>query len=346
MFWNKKQPAKGQIEGMYFNQVLIAPVEKDGFTKIVPLGRFANHPYGDHTVEVRHLREMADNFKNGGTDLLVDYEHRSIFFNDTKAAGWSYGIEAREDGLYWKYPEFTKAAAEMISNKEYKYFSPVYHLDFVDKYGRHLGAKFINAALTNMPIMDTEIDHIPNSGLPENQMSKEFLKKLGLPENATEAQVEEKLTALRKSLSLGEDATLDQVIDAAGKKPDKPEAEAKVPVGDKPKSKAPAEGGEDIEKRIKALEEREAKAVEREAEALVNSAITEGKIQPALKEVFVNAARQDFEGTKKRLEGLAKNSAMPAPVQTLPKQAQGEAKPNALTAAAEYMKTFNRQPQK
>ena len=67
-------------------------------------------------------------FEASGVDLPVDYEHQ----NDNKAAkangpipaaGWIKKLEVRETGL-WGQVEWTAAAREMISKREYRFLSP------------------------------------------------------------------------------------------------------------------------------------------------------------------------------------------------------------------------------
>ena len=53
-----------------------------------------------------------------------------------------------------------------------------------------------------------------------------------------------------------------------------------------------------------------------DAELLVNGAIADGKILPALKEQFINDAKKDFTSVKTDLEGRAKNSAVPLKMET------------------------------
>src|SRR5574342_202888 len=122
--WFKNRGNKN-LQGLYFNQVHVSAGE---FIKIVPVGYFPNHPNGAHQIEKRHIDEMAKNFANTKTDLLFDYEHRSLW-GDSIAAGWSSEVQPRDDGLYVKYPEFTNTAKAKIADREYRYFSPVYRLN-------------------------------------------------------------------------------------------------------------------------------------------------------------------------------------------------------------------------
>jgi len=179
----------------YFNAFRI---EKTDWIKIVPVGYFPEHPDGAHEVTKEHIQEMANNIKNGGTDILFDYGHESLWFMGARAAGWSPkdDVEARDDGLYIRYPTFTPNAQAAIDAGEYRYFSPAYRLNATDKQGKEIGAILHSVALTNRPYMDLEIDHIKNAEVTTMPFPKKILDKLGLPEDATEEQVEQKIDEL------------------------------------------------------------------------------------------------------------------------------------------------------
>ena len=88
------------------------------------------------------------------TDYVIDYEHQTLSAAKNglpaPAAGWFKRLEWREgDGLYVTDARWTARASAMISGKEYRFISPVFHYD---KDGRVLDV--INAALTNNPALD------------------------------------------------------------------------------------------------------------------------------------------------------------------------------------------------
>jgi len=314
-----------KLSGFYFNATEIA--EESEFIKIVPVGYFPNHPDGPHEITSRHIQEMADNIKNSKKDILFDYGHESLWNAGARAAGWSpkNDVQARSDGLYIRYPDFTPKAKEAIENKEYRYFSPVYRLNAKDKMGREIGAILHSVALTNIPYMDNEIDHIQNSQEDIMAFSKEFLAKLGLPEDATQEQVEEKMNS---------------VLAAQANQEETDEQETTTEETEKENSQVDKE----LEERIRRLEEREKKAQEKAAEDLVNSAISQGKILPAHKEVWLIAAKNDFETTKQKIETLKTNAALPSQVQTAREDGNQEQKKNSIAAAAEFFKQQGRQP--
>lgn len=275
----------------FFNAAVEIPTDKEKI-KIVPVGYFPAHHDGAHEITKQNIIEMAENIKNGGTDIMFDYGHESIWSSGAIAAGWSArkSAEAREDGLYIDYPEFTEAATARVNAKEYRYFSPAYFLEGIDKKGKNIGAVLHSVALVNKPYMDKEINHIGNSQKQqENKMNPQILKFLGLSETATEAEVEAKLNSLRVENKLNTDASVDDILDAI--------------------KNSSTNQTNALEDRVKALENDKKLG---KIEALVNSAIDDGKILPAQKQVYVNAAEKDFAGTKTILDAIQKNSAVPS----------------------------------
>jgi phage I-like protein len=324
LFLNSRKSA-----GKFFYNAVEIGGDEEGLIKIVPVGYFPEHPNGAHTISYENIQQMADNIKNSGTDILFDFGHDSIWNSGAVAAGWSdkTAVEARQDGLYIKYPAFTPAAKEKVNGREYRYFSPAYVLNDTNKLGTYIGATLHSVGLVNKPYMDTEIDHIKNS-FQNNQeegvqeMNPQLLKFLGLSEGATEAEIEAKLNSLRSKYQLNGDATIEDIITAMEKK-----------------LNAASQEGTTLEVRVKALETKMNSGELDKAEALVNSAIEDGKILPADKDVFLNSAKGDFEATKRILDAKKKNSAVPSTVET-PKE---ETKKNSVQEAASYIKTLRSQ---
>lgn len=282
----------------YLNASVEIPESKDKI-KIVPVGYFPNHQDGAHEVTKKNIDEMVKNIKNSGVDILFDYGH-DIFWNPKAiAAGWSprESAEAREDGLYIDYPTFTVNAQKMVDEKEYRYFSPIYYLAMQNKEGKQIGAVLHSVGLVNKPYMDKEINHIGNSEkinsqkINEDNMDTKLLNFLGLTESATEAEVEAKLNSLREKYGLQTDASVDDIFTAV---------EAKI--------NSAATTTKSLEERVTAIENKDA---DNKVEALINSAISEGKIKPAEKQIYLNSAKNDFAGTKAVLDSIKVNSAMP-----------------------------------
>lgn len=121
--------------------------ELPGWLRLLPLGQ-VNLVDGRPPFEVdpESLAKVVQAFSARGTDLVIDYEHQSLKGGQAPAAGWIKDLEVREDGL-WAKVEWTNQAEEYITQREYRYFSPVLRLDPESRRPREL----MNVALTNTP---------------------------------------------------------------------------------------------------------------------------------------------------------------------------------------------------
>jgi len=88
-------------------------------------------------------------------DYLIDYEHQSLEPGAVApAAGWFKGLEWRADGLYVTDARWTEKAKQMITNREYRYISPVFNYDRVTLEVTDLQS----VALTNNPALRSLTD--------------------------------------------------------------------------------------------------------------------------------------------------------------------------------------------
>lgn len=144
-----------------------------------------------------------------------------------------------------------------------------------------------------------------NSNKKDKKMSKELLNFLGLPEDATEEAVNNKLTELKNDFGLDENSTITDII--ANIKEDSDEdyinkLEDKI-------EKITAEIAELKNANVQSAEDKK----KERAENLVDKAVEDGKILPADKKVWVNNAIADYDGTKADLDAKEKDSAVPNP---------------------------------
>lgn len=131
--------------------------------------------------KVIHL-SLSDN-----DGLPVDYEHQGERSNSNgqpaPAAGWIKKLEVRQDGV-WGYIEWTKKAAKMIADKEYRFISPVIYYD-----GQTLEVyKILGAGLTNTPALKLTALAKRENATMDNILS-EIISALNLDENANEDDV-------------------------------------------------------------------------------------------------------------------------------------------------------------
>lgn len=135
----------------------------------------------------------------GGTEIVVDYDHQTIFAaipgvgGRAPAAGWIKEFQVRDDGL-WGRVEWTAAAAASIRAGEYRYISPTFYAP------KETGKVqlLLSAALTNTPDLDLSV--VAASALlpteTETNDMKSIAKALGLPEDASEADILVAMNAL------------------------------------------------------------------------------------------------------------------------------------------------------
>lgn len=204
----------------------------------MPYGEYQHPVYGKINFNQDVATQAAENVNNKvrGTDLDIDYDHKQY---GGEAAGWVKHAEARTDGLYLTV-EWTKKAAKLIKDKAYRYFSP----EFSDEWEhpktkvKHKNVLF-GGGITNRPFLK-DILPLNMSELFEEQTNqhqegngmdpKKLRKLLGLPEDATDAQVTEKMDALPPDFVVEVPAPVDDV-------------DEDEPKGDQTQTIAAGEGG-------------------------------------------------------------------------------------------------------
>lgn len=162
-----------------------------------PVGSYKHPLYGKIEMTPRRVQQMAANVQNNvrGTELDIDYDHKE---HSGKAAGWIKDAHARTDGL-WVEVEFTDDAFSAIKKKEYRYFSP----EYADKW-------------THPSTGAVHQDVLFGGGLTNRPFLKDILP-INMSELADEGvnEVDEFLKQLRETLGLNEDATEDEILQAA-----------------------------------------------------------------------------------------------------------------------------------
>lgn len=134
-------------------------------------------------VTDKELQQMADNFNAEAKPLLFDYDHRSLgsLFSDadSRAAGWGHSLRI-ENGKILVEMEPTPKGRELIEAGEYKYLSPVYEYQRLDRVsGKKLKDwRLHSVALTNTPFL-TELPAIKNHESNGGFVMDELIKLLG-----------------------------------------------------------------------------------------------------------------------------------------------------------------------
>lgn len=174
---------------------------------LMPAGVFSGNRTGRGPFDTGGVAEMTAIIERtlqraGGTEIVVDYDHQTIFAatpgvgGRAIAAGWIKEFSVRDDGL-WGRVEWTAAAASHIRAGEYRYLSPTFYAP--KETGKVL--LLLSAALTNTPDLDLTV--VAASALlsteTETNDMKSIAKALGLPEDASEADILAALSALQSS---------------------------------------------------------------------------------------------------------------------------------------------------
>ena len=273
---------------------------------VLPLGHVKSAK-GEFDVDGESFAAMKAQIAQRGVDLVVDYEHQTLTGEQAPAAGWVKELFL-DDGQIKARVEWTDRAKAYLSNREYRYLSPVITVRKADN--KAMGLHSI--ALTNTPAIE-HMEAIVNSlnfegGQNTMDFMKELAKLLGLGEDATEEQVKEALKAcLEENKSLKESAA-----EAAKQQPpedDKVVANKEVcellglKAGAATADVAAAImalksgniGGVNLVEQVKSLE---AKLADRDAEEAVEMALKAGKITPAQRDWAKGYALKNLEDFK------------------------------------------------
>jgi len=167
----------------------------------MPVGE-AKHPvYGKLDFSLGELQKYAYSVKSKlrGIDPDVDYDHKLDPSKGRVAAGWIKDADVREDGL-WLLVEWTEKAKDAIKNREYRYFSPEFTREWINEKGEKLKNVVLGGGLTNRPFLKNLVPvnlHEIEGYEQENVMDpKKLAQLLGLSEDASEEDIETKLTEL------------------------------------------------------------------------------------------------------------------------------------------------------
>lgn len=271
--------------------------------RLMPAGKWSTTK-GDFLFDAKAQASVLSAQEKYGNDYFFDYGHASLSFfqvdpaHSNKAAGHFRLTVGADGGLWTDGLQWTDEGRELLSKKAFRYFSPAFRAE--GKTGRV--TEFINAALTNMPatyrmkplVMSQDVDDDENSQ-PEPQM-KILLSQLGLSEGANEAEALDALSKLKAShqtvqtqlLALTAKANVDEAMGVL--------AAWKEAAGMYSTAKAQ-------------LEKLEADKKEAELVALVDGAVTAGKLPPSLKEQALTLGRQNLGFVKAFIETLASKVA-------------------------------------
>jgi phage I-like protein len=305
-------------------QLAETPADTTGavWIKIMPAGRFAGRGHdgvfdaGDQSAMQAIVdRSLAH---AGATELMIDYDHQSVFGvgkgagGRAEAAGWMKDLQARPDGIYAQV-EWTGAAQSKIGAKEYRYLSPYFFSN------PRTGAvtRIQNAALVNVPALDLPVATAASARFPtetEESDMKSIAKALGLADDASETAILAAITGNHSKIALAAglkaDATIDAIATAAaaavsglGKVAVAAGLKADAAVDDIATAFAGGKAGEfvpvsmfnDLSLKFKTLE---ATVTGDAVEQAVATAMSEGKVTPASETWARDYATENLAGFK------------------------------------------------
>lgn len=223
-------------------------VDPNGWIQICQTGEYVWGDYiKDKLVEIIQvidadaLQSMLDNFKAGGQEIILDYDHESEDQNkSSRAAGWITDMQIRTDDgepTLWAKVRPTSSGGPAIEGGDFRYTSPLWlhpiHM-------QHLGGrrwrpvKIKSVALTNCPRIKgmhpiSNRDNQVSSAAPaaredqkpcgnaaqQKESNMDPIKTLlGLPPEATEADVLAAVTALKDKADAAEAQAKEAQADA------------------------------------------------------------------------------------------------------------------------------------
>jgi len=103
------------------------PMGAPGHVLVLPLCHVSSEK-GDFIVDRESFQMIQSNMRRRAVDIVVDYEHQTLTNSQAPASGWIKGLSLGNDGIYAEV-EWTDRAKGYLSNKEYRYLSPVVYCE-------------------------------------------------------------------------------------------------------------------------------------------------------------------------------------------------------------------------
>lgn len=267
---------------------------KYGRIQLLPYGKFRATDGRPTDVEAWYVTDtngadvvaLANSQKN---PLPIDYEHQILHSQqngkEAPSAGWMEYLYFNPQGIFADV-RWTDKAAEYIKNGEYRYISAVFAYD-TNGYVR----KIFHAALTNNPALDGMDEvmvaasvQLLNQQKEKPKMDKKLVEALcalfALKADASEAEITEKVTALSAAKGDSQVAVLDVYAKLAEKEQSVAALTAQVGNPD-PAKFVPVETVAALQadfNKMKLSIDNDKKS------ALIEAALSQGKLAPALKE--------------------------------------------------------------
>lgn len=285
--------------------------------QIAKTGRFVDPRYGKFQITRQHFDVWQRNFNalskaDGRLGVPIDVDHSPEKKGETEAAGWvvdldrlgSDGKTQTPDEL-WAVVEWNSLGQELVGDRRYAYLSPSYQHDFKDEQGHSHGTHIVGVGLTNRPFLTMATVSLSAHLAVEDV------------ESYSHRQMTPLLDTLREKFSLAADADEATVLTAVLAAKDKSEAPApsNSTPGDVNLSTLAADQGMVVLSAADHLTlATQAAAGAAAAQELKvnkfdtawNTAVSDGKVLPAMKDVFLASYNADADTTLSKLAELPK----------------------------------------
>lgn len=264
----------GECELVALNFELPADGSVPEWIELIPAGQVVRGRDGRQWLN-DNPQAILDAFATDGRDIPLDWEHSTELQapegKPAPAAGWGRQLQLRDGGAVWGRFEWTPRGRACVENREYRYISPVF---VFDKQTRRI-VRIDSVGLTNRPNLHLTALNRYQPEPKETTMLKKLLVKLGLPEDATEAQA---LNAIGK---------LESDLQTALNRAQTPSLDKFVPRADYDSALARATNAE------QKLQDKETAELETAINREVDDALKAGKITPATKDFYAAMCRQE-----------------------------------------------------
>lgn len=234
------------------------------------------------------LPALIAKFQADGRKLPVDENHAIDTAGKaglpSPARGWIVELQARADGL-WGKVEWTEAGRALVEGKEYGYLSPVFMHTAAKP---HRIVEVQRVALTNDPNLRDFLTSLHTR--QETEMLDKLRQALGLPDTATEAEV---LAAVASAHSANQAhaALMTQVRNAAGVAATTDDAALVQAIHSRGKVTATEAENAELKTLVTSLQGQitslATNAAKEKAGAVVEQALKDGKIVPALRDHMI-----------------------------------------------------------
>lgn len=297
-------------------------VDEEGHSRVQLLleGEYEHSSYGSFKIDEDKLNKFKENFDNNvrGIELSIDYTHENEA-GENPAACWmkSLSVEKTDKGMaLFASVEFTPKGRKLITEKEYKYASADFAINYMTDKGECVPYVLCGGTLTNRPFIK-EMNPIKLSERKPKEKIKMELKTLCEMLKAEHNVDVDGLTGSNEKLT-AEIETLSTKI--------------------KELSALPAEKDTEIETLKANIQELNSSISDSEKEAVFETLMAEGKVVPAQKEAVLGL----FENGKE-MSAFYKDAQA---VVNLKKDGSENTGEDSLTAAEEKLvanKTYTRE---